>query len=280
MAPLTPRRRPLSCHPRVLAWTTILQRRLPDLSKPPATVLALGSLGRVRARSCALTAVSPLLATWRHRNAGAVRQQVRECCYEATAQRGPARPAWVVETGLVPLLAGVVDQGEGTPMALALAATTLGARCTVLALSVVSRGWASPVAWPVLAATATHAWRREWLRMRRQGHRALPRSWTVLVLADRGLSARWLFRRLTRLGWHPFVRLNPGGPFRPTGPGQGVALQTLGPAPGTTGRGTGSAFTGRHRPLPCTLLACGETGYKDPWWLLTDLPPEARTAGW
>ena len=31
---------------------------------------------------------------------------------------------------------------------------------------------------------------------------------------------------------------------------------------------------------PCTLLACWEPGYKDPWLIVTDLPPEASTACW
>src|SRR5437667_6400973 len=116
--------------------------------------------------------------------------------------------------------------------------------------------------------------------MLRQVHRAVPRSWPVLVLADRGLYARWLFRRITRLGWHPFVRINTGGTFRPTGQVRGVPLKTLVPEPGTTWQGTGIAFKGRYRQLPCTLLACWEAGYKDPWLLLTDLPPEASTAWW
>jgi Transposase DDE domain len=270
----------MSCHPRVLEWTTTIQRRLPNLSKPQATVLALWSLGMVLARSCALTAVSAFLATWLHRNEDAVRQQLREFCYEATAKRGTARHEVSVEPCFVPLLTWVVDQWEGTQVALALDATTLGACFTVLAISVVYRGCAIPVAWTVLAATAKHAWRREWLRMLRQVHRALPRSWTVLVLADRGLYARWLFRRMTRLGWHPFLRINTGGTFRPTGQVRGVALKTLVPAPGTTWQGTGIAFKGRHRQLHCTLLACWEPGYKDPWLILTDLPPEASTACW
>ncbi len=254
----------MSCHPRVTEWTTLIQTRLPLLSKPQATVLALWSLGMVLARSCALTAVSAFLATWLHRNDDAVRQQWRAFCYEATAKRGTARHEVVVETCLVPLLAWVVDQGEGTQVAWALDATTLGTRLTVLALSVVYRGCAMPVAWTVLPATAQHAWRREWLRMLRQGRRAVPRSWTVIVLADRGLYARWLFRRITRLGWHPFWRLKTGGTFRPTGQGRGVALKTLVPEPGTTWQGTGIAFKGRHRQLHCTLLACWEAGYKAP----------------
>jgi len=264
----------------VTAWTTIIQTRLPHLSKPQATVLALWSLGMVLARSCALTAVSAFLATWLHRKEDAVRQQWREFCYEATAKRGTARHALVVEPCFVPLLAWVVDQWEGTQLALALDATTLGTRLTVLALSVVYRGCAIPVAWTVLAATAKHAWRREWLRMLRQVRRAVPRTWTVLVLADRGLYARWLFRRITRLGWHPFLRINTGGTFRPTGQVRGVPLKTLVPQPGTTWQGTGIAFKGRHRQLHWTLLACWEAGDKDPWLLLTDLPPAASTACW
>jgi hypothetical protein len=264
----------------VTEWTRIIQTHLPHLSKPQATVLALWSLGMVLARSCALTAVSGFLATWLGRKEPAVRQQLRELCYETTAKRGTARQELVVETCFVPLLAWVVDQWEGTQLALALDATTLETRFTVLALSVVYRGCAIPVAWTVLAATAKHAWRREWLRMLRQVRRAVPRTWTVIVLAERGLYARWLFRRITRLGWHPFLRINTGGTFRPTGQVRGVPLQTLVPEPGTTWQGTGIAFKGRNRQLPCTLLACWDAGYKDPWLILTDLPPEASTACW
>src|SRR5881398_3792551 len=96
--PITPRRAPMSGHPRVTEWTTIIQTHLPHLTKPQATVLALWSLGMVLARSCALTAVSAFLATWLGRKEPAVRQQLREFCYEATAKRGTDRHALVVET--------------------------------------------------------------------------------------------------------------------------------------------------------------------------------------
>lgn len=270
----------MSGHPRVTEWTTIIRTHFPQLTKPQATVLALWSLGMVLARSCALTAVSVFWATWLHRKEDTVRQQLREFCYEATAKRGTTRQALVVETCFVPLLAWVVAQWEGTQLSLALDATTLGTRFTVLALSVVYRGCAIPVAWTVLAATAKHAWRREWLRMLRQVRRAIPRAWTVIVLADRGWYARWLFRRTTRLGWHPFLRINTGGTFRPTGQVRGVPLKMLVPEPGTTWQGTGIVFKGRNRQLHCTLLACWEAGYTDPWLILTDLPPEASTACW
>ena len=270
----------MSCHPRVTEWTLPIQAHLPHVSKPQATVLALWSLGMVLARSCALTAGSAFLAPWLHRKEPTVRQQLREFCYAASAKRGTARCALPVEPCVVPLLAWVVAQWEGTQLALALEATTLGTRFTVLALSVVSRGCAIPVAWTVLPAPAKHAWRREWLRMLRQVRRAVPRAWTVIVLADRGLYARWLFRRITRLGWPPFLRINTGGIFRPKGQVRGVPLKTLVPEPGTTWQGTGIACKGRHRQRHCTLLACWEAGDKAPWLILTDLPPEASTACW
>jgi hypothetical protein len=270
----------MSCHPRVTEWTMTIQAHMPHLSKPQATVLALWSLGMVLARSCALTAVSAFLATWLGRKENTVRQQLREFCYEATAKRGMDRCALRVGTCFVPLLAWVVSWWQGTQLALALDATTLGTRFVVLVISVVYRGCAIPVAWVVLSATEKHAWRREWLRMLRQLRPAIPKGWTVIVLADRGLYARWLFRRITRLGWHPFLRINTGGTFRPKGHVRGVPLQTLVPEPGTSWQGTGIAFKGRHRQLHCTLLACWEAGYKDPWLILTDLPPEASSAGW
>jgi hypothetical protein len=68
------------------------------------------------------------------------------------------------------------------------------------AISVLYRGCAIPVAWTVLPAGQKHAWRREWLRMLRRVRAAVPRRFFVLVLADRGVYARWLFWHLVRLG--------------------------------------------------------------------------------
>src|SRR5258708_35781850 len=177
--PIHPRRKSMSCHPRVTEWTQTIQAHLPHLSKPPATVLVLWSLGMVLARSCALTAVSAFLATWLGRKEPAVRQQLREFCYEATAKRGTARCALTVEPCFEPLLAWVVEQWEGTQLALALDATTLGTRFTVLVLSVVYRGWAIPVVLVVLSAPAKHAWRREVVRMLLPGRPGVPRACAV-----------------------------------------------------------------------------------------------------
>ena len=51
-----------------------------------------------------------------------------------------------------PLLAWVLSWWQGTQLAIALDATTLGDRFVALAISVVYRGCAIPVAWVVLEA--------------------------------------------------------------------------------------------------------------------------------
>jgi hypothetical protein len=205
---------------------------------------------------------------------------LREFCYEAKAKRGGPRQEVKVETCFAPLLAWVLSWWEGNQLALAVDATTLGQRFVVLVVSVVYRGCAIPVAWTVLPATEGHAWRGEWLRMLRQVRTAVPRRYFVIVLADRGLYARWLFQRIVRLGWHPLLRINTGGTFRPAQSAHYHPLRELVPRPGTQWVGEGTAFQGLRRRLNCTLLARWEEGYRDPWLLLTDLAPSAGEACW
>lgn len=86
-----------------------------------------------------------------------------------------------------------------------------------------------------------------------------------------------MFRRLTRLGWHPFLRIHTGGCFRPAGATTWRPVRTFAPRPGPSWRGTGLALT---RPqVVCTLLVRWEEGYQDPWVILTDLSPAASEAG-
>jgi hypothetical protein len=167
-----------------------------------------------------------------------------------------------------------------THLALAVDATTLGQRFVVLVVSVLYRGCAIPVAWTVLPATEKHAWRGEWLRMLRQVRTAVPRRFFVIVLADRGLYARWLFEGIVRNGWHPVLRINTGGTFRPAASVHYQPLRSFVPQPGIQWVGRGTAFQGPQRRLNCTLLARWDEGYRDPWLLLTDLAPSAGEACW
>lgn len=270
----------MSCQRAVYQWTEVVTSHLPQLSKPQATVLALWSIGMVLARSCALPAVSVFLAAGLDRKANTVRQQLREFCYEAHAKRGGPRQELHVESCFAPLLGWVLSWWEGKQLALAVDATTLGQRFVVLVLSVLYRGCAIPVAWKVIPAGEKHAWRPEWLRLLRQVRAAVPRRFFVIVLADRGLYARWLFQGLVRIGWHPLLRINTGGTFRPAASTHNQPLRSLVPQPGTQWVGQGTAFQGPQRRLNCTLLARWDAGYTDPWLVLTDLAPSAGEACW
>lgn len=66
-------------------------------------------------------------------------------------------------------------------------ASTLGARFTVLSVSVVYRGTAIPVAWHLLVAGTPGAWEPLWEELLTCVAPAVPARWQVLVMADRGL---------------------------------------------------------------------------------------------
>ena len=174
-----------------------------------------------------LTAVSAFLATWLGRKEPAVYQQLREFCYEATAKRGPLAKSWWSRRALCRCWAGSWRSG-GHAVGPGPDATTLGTRFTVLAISVVLSGLCHPggVDRPgrhgqtcLAAGVAAHA---------APGAPGGPTDLTVLVLADRGLYARWLFRRITRLGWHPFLAHQYGRDVAAYGSGAWGTLADLG----------------------------------------------------
>jgi hypothetical protein len=253
---------------------------MPHLSVPQARVLALWSYGIALTRSCGRLTVATFLALLLRQKVDTLEQRLYEWCGETPHKAGAKRQTLDVTTCFVPLLHWIVALWVGTQLALALDATSLGARFGVLTLSVAYRGCAIPGAWTVLPANQAGAWRREWLRLLRQVRPAIPADWTVLVLADRGLWARWLFRRIVRLGWHPVLRINQAAKFRPTGQVRWYWLRELVRDVGQSWRGRGTAFVSAERRLDCTLIAWWGKGYADPWFLLTDLAPEGCDATW
>ncbi len=136
-------------------WQHTVSTHLPQWSKPQVTALALWRFGMVLAQRCGLTRVPASIAPLVQRSEDAVRQQVRAWCYDAGDKRGPNRQALEVTTCFAPLLHWVLQWWAPTERRLALAmdASTLGQRLTVLSISVLYRGCAMPVAWVVVAAT-------------------------------------------------------------------------------------------------------------------------------
>jgi hypothetical protein len=212
---------------------------MPHLTKPQAVLLAMWSYGIAITRSCGRDTVATFLGMLLEQKANSVEQRLREWCYDSQHKRGAQRRELEVSRCFVPLVQWIVSLWTTTAMALVLDATSLGERFVVLTVSVVIRGCAIPIAWTVLVGQQKSAWRPHWLRMVRQVRPAIPTDWTVLVLADRGLYARWLFRRIVRLGWHPFLRINQGAKFRPAGYPRWYWLRELVAQVGERWRGPG-----------------------------------------
>jgi len=253
---------------------------MPHLSQPQAFVLALWSYGIAVTRTCGRRTVAQFLALLLGQKDTTVEQRLREWCYAAKNKRGQKRQELDVTTCFAPLLGWVVSLWTATTIALAIDATSLGERFVVLTVSVVYRGCAIPVAWVILVGQQKAAWRRYWLRLLRQLRPAIPPDWAVLVLADRGLYARWLFRRIVRLGWHPFLRINQGAKFCPAGQPCWYWLRDLVGQVGDRWRGHGAAFKSHGCRLECTLVAWWGAGHDEPWFVLTNLPAAACDAAW
>lgn len=261
-------------------WTTTVSTNLPNLTKPQAVVLALWSFGIAFTRCCGRRTVATFLALLRKQKVDTVEQRLYEWCLDAPDKAGSKRQALDVTTCFVPLLAWVVRLWSTDQLALTVDASSLGERFVVLAVSVVYRGCAIPVAWTILPAAQKGAWKRAWLRMLRQLRPAIPPDWTVVVVADRGLYARWLFGRIVRLGWHPLLRIKQGYTFRPAGQAKFYRLRELCGQVGQRWRGRGTAFATKDRQVDCTLVAWWGEGHSEPWFILTDLAPEEGDAQW
>jgi hypothetical protein len=266
--------------PGLYQWNNIVGKRFPHLSKPMAACLALWSLGMIVAGSCSLTAVAWAWKPILKQKFYTLRERLRDLYREAPAKAGAKRCDLDLGTCWAPWLAWVVRGWRGKQLALALDATTLGQRFTVLAVSVLYRGCAVPVAWKVLKATEAHAWEPEWKTLLSHFRTVVPADWNVIVLADRGLYAKWIFQAITALGWHPLLRINNQGKFRPQGWYHWVAMPDLVRRVGRRWQGRGTAFKSYYGQMECTLLACWGEGHADPWLVLTDLPPEAADVCW
>ena len=257
---------------------TEVSNQMSHLSKAQATVLALWSFSMVITQSSSVSAATVMLSALLGQQENTVRQRLREWYWDAPDKKGSKRQEIKVENSFGPLLSWILSKWQGQQLALVIDATLLGDRLAVLAVSVLYRGCAIPVAWTVLEANKEHPWRKEWLRMLRLRHRAVPAEMQVIVLSDRGISRPWLFRRICRLGWHPLLRITLCGTFRPQGQATFKPLGTFVTQVGQCWQGEGTLY--KTNPLKCTLLCRWQAGYEQAWLLITDLPPQASQACW
>ena len=266
-------------------WGDELASALPVLSMAQRRVLAQWCFAMEQTGLCATHTLAMFLGLALHCAWGTVRQRLREWYWDAEDKQGLDRREVDVRACFAPLARWVLAHWPGTPgtrvrVSIALDATSLGDRLTILAVSIVYKGCAVPVAWKILPATRKHAWNPEWVALLGLLAPAFPPGWQVIVLTDRGLYSRVLYRAIVGHGWHPFMRVNIRGTFHPTGGDQRQRIGDFTPRVGTGWAGTGVAFADADARLRCTLLACWEAGYKDPWCILTDLAPQQCSVAW
>lgn len=263
-------------------WIETVSTAFPKLSRPQAKVLALWSYGMVLAKSCGITLVCATLALQLGCSEMSLVQRLREWCYGVKDKRGSKRRELEVSSCFGPLLSWILTwwPADERQLALGLDATTLKKRFTVLCISVLYRGCAIPVAWKIVEAEEKGSWQPHWLGLLKHLQGRVPADWKVIVMSDRGLYAPWLYAKIMSLGWHPFMRINKQGHFRPVKEGTFRSLATAAPTVGSAWCGEVDCFSGEKCRLRCTLLARWDEGYEEVWLIVTDLAPEQATAVW
>lgn len=267
--------------PALSAWIAELASVWPKLSRPQIKVLAEYSAGMILAEGSGLSRVSFCLAKWLGQSEQTVRERLRDFYCSRQDKSGRQRRELVVEQCFSGLLGWILSLWQGDQLALAMDATSLGERLVVLAISVVYRGSAISVAWNILPANAKGSWKPHWLRLLRLLKDVVPPSMQVIVMADRGLYAKWLFKAIVELHWHPFLRINgQNAEFRPAPTGRYQAVRGLVKIKDQAYVQRGTLFRGPSARIDCTLVGCWTEGYTDPWLIATDLPADEAEPAW
>ena len=248
----------------------------PHLRPAYAHGLALWVYGTLLAHSACESAVLAALAPVGERET--LRQRLRDLFRASADKRVPCQGDWDITLCFAPLLRWILSWWHGADLAFALDATTHGDRVVVLAISVLYRGTALPVAWQILPANQEGEWTPHWLRLLALLTPAIPAAMTVVAFTDRGLWSPRLWRAIRAAGWHPVMRIRTDCTVAPTGaPRQLARLLIAGPGHAWVGRGV--AFKPERRQAG-TLVVVWEEGHAAPWVLLTDLAPTAVGVVW
>ncbi len=276
---------PTSSHPSIAKLQREVREWFPSLSRAQANVLGEMAYAMLMTDGCGMTRMSSYMAELLGQPMNTLRQKYREIYYEKEAKAGvknqqKKRREIVPEELFADLLRGVLKGWEGEKtLVLALDASALGDRFTVLSISVMYRGCGMRVAWTMQEGHQAGEWRPHWERMLRQLADVVPAEWIVLVMADRGLYAAWLYQAIQANGWHPFLRVKKDLSFRAQGE---EAFGTIGGRVKRTGRewkGTGE-WSEKGDRMGGTVLVRWEQGYEEAICVVSDLPAEKARTAW
>jgi len=141
-----------------------IHTNLPHLTKPQAITLALWSFAIIHTGTCGLTTVATYAALLLRQSQNTFRQRLREFYKDAAHKAGAQRRELDITPCFAALMRWIVRLW--TPphkrLALALDATTLKQRFTVLSISVLYQHRAIPVAWKIIPANQVGSWQPYW----------------------------------------------------------------------------------------------------------------------
>ena len=267
-----------------VASIAALQKRvavmLPSLWEAEAMVLGLLSYGILMLDGCGITRLSKGLAKIEQVPAGRLRQRLREFSYEAGAKRGNKRREVDVQACFPDLLRSVLRGWQGKKeLALSIDASTLGERFTVLSISVMYRGCGMPIAWKIIKAGQEGEWRPYWEGLLAALEGVVPPDWKVIVMADRGLYAAWVYQAIVKLGWHPMLRVKEDLSFRAKGEESFSPMGMRVKRRGRSWSGKGE-WSEQGERMEGTVLIRWEKGYEEKVVVVTDLDEKEANAAW
>lgn len=258
-------------------WNKEIIENMESLSLPQANTLAQASFAMAITKQSGRSTVAEFLANMLEQNQKAVQQRLREFYCEKSAKSNPSnRSQLEIENSFVDLFHWILKLWDSDILFLALDASTISDRFTILSANIIYQGQAFPVAWKILPGNQKHPWNPEWKKLLRTLKKANP-SPKIVVLTDRGLYSPELFKFICSLNWHPLMRVTKGT-FKATGNKKFKCFKELVPCEGISYKKTGVAF--KSSLLECSFIGLWEYGYKEAWYLLTDLKPQEVDANW
>jgi|SanBayMetagenome_1026888.scaffolds.fasta_scaffold21974_1 hypothetical protein len=263
-------------------WSNIVSSHFSNLSLPEVTGLATWSFGIAVTKSSSLTKISELIAKINQEKINTVRNRLKEWYKEADKKTGEKRSELEVEECFAPLLRWILSiwqwESQEKWLPLAIDTTNIGENFTVLSLNILYEGCGIPVAWKIVKERETGSWRPHWLHLFELLQGVVPEDIQVIVLADRGLYADWLFQAICQLNWHPLLRLKKTGTYRPKGKQKWRDMFTVVEKKGDAWSGEVTCY--KSNPIKCTLLASWHEEYEEPWLIMTDLEPNEADISW
>jgi hypothetical protein len=255
----------------------VIEQRLTTLRPAQQMGLAVWVYGAIVAHSACQNAVATALrglGRWH-----AVRQYLREWLYNGTDKAYACRTQVEVAPCFALLMRWLLSWWKTDQLALAMDSTMHKDRVNALVVSVLYRGCAIPVAWHILPANKPGAWVGPITELLTLIAPSVPKDMKLLVMSDRGLWSPVLWNRIRALGWHRLMRVKKNTVFQPL---EGCRLPALrlvaGPGNGWIGAGT--AFRAKGKRRFGTLVVTWDEGRKEPWIVLTDLPPCQVDVNW